>query len=83
MTFTECQTEANMEIFEEILKKGKIYLKDMENAYCLEKRYRELQLTSEQFMAIDDYIACLMTAMSRKVKIAYTLGTLDNKDNYM
>ena len=63
-----------MKLLETILIEDKIYQKDIEDAEILERRYENLDLSQEARMVIDDYIACLNTALDRKCEIAMKLG---------
>ncbi|MBQ8606128.1 MAG: hypothetical protein IJ408_05270 [Clostridia bacterium] len=63
-----------MEILENFLQFDEVYQKDMQDAQKIRKMYEELDLTREQINVIEDYVACLETALDRKCEIAFKLG---------
>lgn len=58
--------EADMKNFE---TNDEIYNKDIEDLKILERKYENLDLSIEQRMIIEDYIACMSSAMERKFEI--------------
>lgn len=54
-----------------------IFQIDCRDAKELEKRCKALDLTREQQMLINDYIACLSSANSRYSELSYLAGILD------
>ena len=63
-----------MEVLENFLLFDEIYQKDMRDASKIRKMYEELDLPRDQIDLIEDYIACLETALERKCEIAFKLG---------
>ena len=63
-----------MEVLENFLLFDEIYQKDMHDADKIRKMYEELDLSRDQIDLIEDYIACLETALERKCEIAFKLG---------
>lgn len=54
-----------------------IYQNDCKDASWLERQYEKLDLTQEQKMLIDDYMACNSTVSHRYADISYMCGIKD------
>ena len=63
-----------MELLEAFLIQDEIYQKDIADACWLQEKYEQLELSKEQRMLINDYIACLETASHRKCEVAIAIG---------
>lgn len=63
-----------MKILETFLMEDGIYQKDISDARLLQSRYERLNLSNEERMLIDDYIACLNSALCRKCEVAFIIG---------
>ena len=59
---------------DEMAQADEIYLNDRKDEDDLEKRYASLNLTREQRIIINDYIACTSTVNHRYSDIAYMCG---------
>ena len=54
-----------------------IYLNDIKDENELEQRYKSLDLTKEQKIIINDYVACTSTVDRRYADISYMCGIKD------
>ncbi len=72
-----------MKFLNDLLSNDETYLQDLKAMQELEKRYYQLPLTDEHRMIIGDYIACIITAYSRKCKIVYEIGKLLGNGEYL
>lgn len=54
-----------------------IYLNDIKDENELEQRYKSLDLTREQKIVINDYMACASTVNHRYADISYMCGIRD------
>lgn len=59
------------------------YLKDGADEKELEQRYLELNLSKEQRLLINDYIACVKTVGSRYSNISYIAGVKDTVEMFV
>lgn len=59
---------------DEMAQADEIYLNDRKDEDDLEKRYASLNLTREQRIIINDYIACASTVNHRFADISYMCG---------
>lgn len=55
-----------------------IYQQDCKDLSELEDRVDQLELTKEQRMVIDDYVACMMSTNCRVCDISYIAGIRDS-----
>lgn len=62
---------------EQLLEKDEIFLRDKKDSRELEQRYMELDLTQQQRIIIQDYIACIQTTGNRYGDISYMAGVRD------
>lgn len=60
-----------------LLVQDEIYKQDCKDLSELDDRYKELDLTAEQRMIIDDYMACLSSANCRACDVTYMAGIRD------
>ena len=67
-----------MEVSRDILAQtDEVYLNDCKDADLLERQYEKLDLTQEQKMLINDYMACNSTVSHRYADISYMCGIKD------
>lgn len=59
---------------DEMAQADEVYLSDRKDEDELEKRYESLDLTREQKIIINDYIACASTVNHRFADISYMCG---------
>lgn len=59
---------------DEMAQEDEIYLSDRKDENELEQRYESLDLTREQRIIINDYIACASTVNHRFADISYMCG---------
>jgi hypothetical protein len=59
---------------DEMAQVDKVYLSDRKDEDELERRYESLDLTREQRIIINDYIACASTVNHRFADISYMCG---------
>ncbi len=62
---------------DELAQADKIYQNDRKDEGKLEQRYENLDLSREQRMLINDYIACISTVNHRYADISYMAGIKD------
>lgn len=60
-----------------LLVNDEVYKQDCKDLSELDDRYKALDLTSEQRMVIDDYMACLSSANCRACDVTYFAGVRD------
>ena len=60
-------------------KKYQMYLKDFGE---IQKKYYGLQISTEDRIIIEDYMACMRRMMDLKCEYAYKLGVIRAKRNY-
>lgn len=61
----------------ELSMSDETYLKDNEDERELEQKYMELDLERSQRLLVNDYIACMQTALNRYADICYMAGIKD------
>lgn len=62
---------------DKLLFSDKLYKKDSKDEDELEKRYSALDLSKQERMVINDYIACIRTTNTRAVELAFLAGARD------
>lgn len=62
---------------DELAQGDEIYLNDRKDEDELERRYEKLDLTREQRIVVNDYIACASTVNHRFADISYMCGIKD------
>lgn len=59
---------------DKLVYEDEMYQQDSKNEKELEKRYDDLDLSKQERIIVNDYIACIQTTNARAVEIAYIAG---------
>lgn len=62
---------------DKLVYEDKTYQQDSNDEKELEKRYDDLDLSKQERILINDYIACIQTTNARAVELAYIAGIRD------
>lgn len=62
---------------EKLILSDEVYKKDTKDENELENKYLALDLSKQQRMIINDYIACIRTTKDRCIDLAYIAGIQD------